>query len=503
MLANALFWMVTIPLAASPVNYLAGRLVTLRASSVPGRSSPAGWLALLALMDACIPWLTTARTVLASGPQSGAWGMVHFRVDGLGLVISGVSLVLGALVVVFSGPYLAGQEGEEKYYALLTAMVGAIIGLGFSSDLFNLWVWFEVMTVSSFFLVAFHRQQPTALEAAVKYLVQSAVGSALVLMGIALVFLETGVLNLDQIRATAEPSGLLAAAGALFVIGFGVKTALVPMHTWLPDAHSQAPSGISAMLSGVVIEAGLVALLRSLGPLSGTYSAWPTLLMGFAAVNMLVGNLMALRQTQVKRLLAYSSLSHVGYMLLGIGIAAGFQNPQAAGGALFHLINHALMKGLAFLAAGTLLYVLRSGHGSHHPLLIEDLSGAARRYPWTALALSIAVLGLGGLPPLAGFMSKWQIFAAGFQTQDGLVQALVIFGALNSVLSLGYYAPLVNILYRRTPSTLASGGLKAPLSMQLPVILLAVLVIVLGIWPRLVDGLVASGGSAVLTLFGF
>jgi len=503
MLANALFWMITIPLAASPVSYLAGRLTTLRAASIPGRASPARWLALLTLLAAWIPYITAVRMVLASGSQTIVWGTVHFRVDGLGLVLSGVSLALGALVVAFSGPYLAGMEGEDKFYGLLTAMIGAMLGLGFSNDLFNLWVWFEVMTVSSFLLVAFHWQQPAALEAGVKYLVQSAVGSALVLMGIALVFLETGVLNLDQIRATAQPSSLLAAAGALFVIGFGVKAALVPMHTWLPDAHSQAPSGISAMLSGVVIEAGLVAMLRALGPLAGTHSGWPHLLMSFGAVNMLVGNLMALRQTQVKRLLAYSSLSHVGYMLLGIGIAVGFQSAQAAGGALFHVVNHALMKGLAFLAAGTLLYVLRSGHGSHHPLMTEDLSGASRRYPWIALALSIAVLGLGGLPPLAGFMSKWQIFAAGFQTQDGLVQALVIFGALNSVLSLGYYAPLVNILYRREAAPLVGGGLRAPLSMQLPVMLLAVLVIAIGIWPPLVNGLVVSGSRAVLALFGF
>jgi proton-translocating NADH-quinone oxidoreductase chain N len=502
MLTNPLFWMVTIPLAASPVNYLVGRLAALNRSTHTTTPSPARWLALLALLAAWVPYASSVQAVLAAGPQDISWGMVHFRIDGLGLVIAGISLALGALVVVFSGPYLAGEEGEEKYYSLLTAMIGAILGLGFSADLFNLWIWFEVMAISSFFLVAFYRHLPAVLEAGVKYLVQSAVGSALVLMGIALVFLETGVLNLEQIRATAQPSGLLTAAGALFLIGFGVKAALVPMHTWLPDAHSQAPSGISALLSGVVIEAGLVALLRALGPLSGVTHLWPALLIGFAAVNMVVGNLMALRQTQVKRLLAFSSLSHIGYMLLGFGVAAGFQNPQAAGGALFHLINHALMKGLAFLAAGTLLYALRSGHGDHHPLMAEDLSGAANRYPWAALGLSLALFGLAGLPPLAGFMSKWQIFTAGFQTQVGWVQALVIFGALNSVLSLGYYAPLVNTLYRRKPGRLVTRGLKVPIAMQLPVFLLAASVIILGIWPGLISNLIETGGRAVLALFG-
>ena len=144
----------------------------------------------------------------------------------------------------------------------------------------------------------------------------------LVLLGIALVFASTGTLDLDEIRMAAQPSTMLLAAGALFIIGFGVKSALVPLHTWLPDAHSQAPSGISAMLSGVVIEAGLVAMLRALGALHLVTVSWGAAAAGFGAINMLVGNLMALRQTQVKRLLAFSSLSHMGYMLLGFGAGA-------------------------------------------------------------------------------------------------------------------------------------------------------------------------------------
>ena len=142
--------------------------------------------------------------------------------------------------------------------------------------------------------------------------------------------------------------------------------------------------------------------------------------MGFGALNMIYGNLMALRQTQVKRLLAYSSLSHVGYILLGLGIAFYSHQGGGAQGAFFHIFNHGIMKGLAFLSAGALLYALKLTLGSHDPLVIADLAGAASRYPLPALALSVAVLGLGGLPPLAGFMSKWQIFAAGFIDQGYL-----------------------------------------------------------------------------------
>jgi formate hydrogenlyase subunit 3/multisubunit Na+/H+ antiporter MnhD subunit len=209
---------------------------------------------------------------------------------------------------------MAADENQEKFYAMLTLLVGVMIGLGCATDLFNLGVWFEAMAISSYLLVAFYRNISTSLEAGVKYLVQSAVGSVFVLLGIALVLARTGTLDLAEIRAAAELSPLFLAAGGLFIIGSGVKIALVPMHTWLPDAHSQAPSGISAMLSGVVIEAGLIALLRVLAGLGGLAISWGVVLMLFGALNMTVGNLMALRQKQVKRLLAYSSLSHVGYM---------------------------------------------------------------------------------------------------------------------------------------------------------------------------------------------
>jgi formate hydrogenlyase subunit 3/multisubunit Na+/H+ antiporter MnhD subunit len=286
----------------------------------------------------------------------------------------------------------------------------------------------------------------------------------------------------------------------LFCIGFGVKIAMVPMHTWLPDAHSQAPSGISALLSGVVIETGLVALLRALSVVAGLSGSWGPILLVFGAVNMLVGNLLALRQTQVKRLLAFSSLSHVGYMLLGLGTAIAFGQLDGAQGGLFHLLTHTLMKGLAFLAAGCLLFALRLSRGNPEPLTSEDLAGAARRYPLASLGLAVGVLGLGGLPPLAGFMSKWQIFAAGFRTGSPLLIALVVFALANSLLSLGYYAPIVNIMYRREPSALVTAGARVPPAMAIPVVILILGVLVLGLWPALADGLTAPAGRAVLDM---
>jgi proton-translocating NADH-quinone oxidoreductase chain N len=485
--------MIVLPLLGAPLIYLTGRLYNARVSRLIG------------LIVLALTWVAVGLAALQynqSGATHFALGAATLRLDGLSLLLSALALILGSFVCIYSGAYMAGETGAEKYYALLSALVGAMIGLACAGDLFNLWVWFETMAVSTYLLVAFYREQPASLEAGVKYLVQSATGSVLVLLGIALVLAQTGTLDLNALRTAAAPSPTLLAAAALFTIGFGVKIALVPLHTWLPDAHAQAPSGISAMLSGVVIEAGLVALLRIVAALAGVMLSWGLLFMILGALNMLAGNLLALRQTQVKRLLAYSSISHVGYMLLGLGI--GLYSGQSAGiqGGMFHLLNHGLMKGLAFLAAGALLYALHVASGSHDPLTVKDLSGASRRYPLVAVALSLAVLGLGGLPPLAGFMSKWQIFVAGFATHDLVLDAFVIFAALNSVLSLAYYVPLVNALYRQTPSAAVEHGQPLPMTMHIPLVLLALAVIAIGIWPTVVNWLTESAGAALMTAFG-
>jgi proton-translocating NADH-quinone oxidoreductase chain N len=525
-------WMIAILLLAAPLVYLIGRVAYLRGSSRLRSLPPI--LSALALLAAWVPFFLQARQFNLSGVTTIMIGDIPLAFDGLSLLLSAVVLGLGTLATIFSGPYLHGEPGEEKYYAMLLTMCGVMLGLGCAADLFNLWVWFEAMAVSSYLLVVFYRDQPASLEAGVKYVVQSASGSVLVLIGIALVLMQTGTLHLSEIQAFSAHLGserlILLAAGAFFVIGFGVKSALVPMHTWLPDAHTQAPSGISAMLSGVVIEAGLVAMLRSLGALSsgagslGSSAAgipaagipaatWGGLLIAVGAVNMLVGNLMALRQKQVKRLLAYSSLSQVGYMVFGLGIALYAGQAAGAQGGLFHLLNHGLMKGLAFLAAGALMYAIGlpaaihlSGaapdSSQHAPLTIADLEGTAQRFPLIALALSLAVLGLGGLPPLAGFMSKWQIFVAGFSAQNLLIAFLAVFAALNSVLSLAYYAPLVNAMYRKRISPAVQGAGAIPAQMNLTLILLGLLVIVLGVWPALAQWITAPAGAAVMAAFG-
>ena len=497
--------MILIPLVASPLVYLSGRLGT-HETTLHRRSYLVRGLALLAILLAWIPFVISMQTFLAGETQEFNIEAIWLRVDGISLLAAAMILTLGTLVILFSGPYMAGEVGEEKYYAMLLAMIGLMIGLACSGDLFNLWIWFEGMAISSYLLVAFYREQAASLEAGMKYLVQSATGSVMVLMGIALVLANAGTLDMPGIREAVSGSDVnrlaLLGAGALFIIGFGVKVAIVPLHTWLPDAHSQAPSGISAMLSGVVIEVGLIAMLRALSVLPGFSLSWGILFMAFGALNMLYGNLLALRQTVVKRMLAYSSLSHIGYILLGLGIALYSGMELGAQGAFFHLFNHMLMKGLAFLSVGALIYGLFLQNDSHASLKITDLAGTAQKYPMVALALSIAVLGLGGLPPLAGFMSKWQIFVAGFQTQNTWIITLMVFMALNSVLSLAYYAPLVNMMYRKSPSAQVLVGKRLSLAIALPLVIMMLAVIILGFAPQLLDWVTIPAAQNLITMFG-
>lgn len=492
--------LIGLPLVAAPIVYLLGRLA-VRKDQTWGLTFARLFTIVILLLEAVALFFTT-RTALTQGSVTIEIGNIPLMFDGVGLLLAMVVVVLGLFVAIFSTKYMEGENGEEKFYALLLVTIGSIVGLAATFDLFNLWVWFEVMAVSTYFLVAFYNNQAASLEAGVKYLVQSAVGSTLVLFGIALIYSQVGSVSMQMIfQALTNNLPLVGLGGLLMVVGFGVKAALVPLHTWLPDAHSQAPSGISAMLSGVVIEAGLVAMLRMISILGRTQLPWGAILLGFGCLNILVGNLMALRQTQVKRLLAYSSLSQVGYMLLGFGFSLSFKLIEGAQGGFFHLITHSLMKGLAFLAAGALLYAFYISRKEHSPLTLDDLNGASSKYPLTAFVFSAAVLGLGGLPPFAGFMSKWQILVAGVATKDVLMMVIVVFAALNSILSLGYYAPIVNRLYRRQPSTAVQNGNPISWQMTLPMVLMVVIIVVLGVWPQVIEFVTGNAAYSLMSVF--
>lgn len=480
----AFVWLIAFPIVAAPLGYGLGRASQKFGLPMRGQG--------VALVTMALVWIAFFNAVPNTTYTLGA---VALRYDDLSRLFAALTLTLGTLALIFSGPDVRGQPSAENYSALLLLLLGLLLGLACATDVFNLWVWFEALTVASYFLVTFDHAHPAALEAGFKYLAQSAVGSSLILLGVAFYLAQTGMLALTTPIASAAPG--MGLAGVFFIAGFGVKAALVPLHTWLPDAHSQAPSGISALLSGVVIEAGLLAMLRALLPLTAFYPQWGQVLLMAGALNVLAGNLLALRQTEVKRLLAYSSVSHVGYMLLGVGLTFSIGTPLGAQGAALHFFTHGLLKGLAFFATGALVYGVSLGHRQHHPLTVDDLAGAAHPYPLAALALSLAVLGLSGLPPLAVFASKWQIFTAGFAAQSPALTALMMFAALNSVLSLAYYAPLVNRLYRQTPAPAVMNGLSLSRAFSFPLVLLVGASVLIGVWPGAVTWLTEPAGRVL------
>lgn len=505
---SLILWLVL----SAPFVYIIGRIDVLTG----GRRRLARWLSLVCI---AVGWVFFGRALAAffeSGTvdqvATATWtlGAVTMRFDGLSVLLASVVMVLMTVVLLYSGPYIGQGEGAEKHFALLLLLCGVMIGLGSAGDLFNLWLWFEAMAITSYPLVVFYTHDRASLEAGIKYLVQSSAGSVFILLGIALVLMTTGTIDVLEVRAALPDaqSGvpLWVTAGVLFVVGFGVKIALVPLHTWLPDAHAQAPSGVSAILSAVVIEAGLIALLRALSALAGAAVTWGSILIGLGLFNILLGNLLALRQQQVKRLLAFSSIAHVGYMILGLGVALYVGTEAGAQAGFFHLLSHGLMKGLAFLAVGALLFALQhqvgtSSSETHQALVIDDLSGAARRYPLIALALSLALMGLGGLPPLVGFMSKWQILVAGAQTRDVAILVVLIVAALNGVLSLGYYAPLINRLYRHEAAAVVAAGRSVPAAMTIPIVVLAVAIVVLGLLPMLAGWVTIPAAADLLSAF--
>lgn len=486
------------------MNGITGLLVLLATGSLLVYVSPQLWtprasryLTMICMIAAWILWGIT----VSSGATDWQIGQIAYVADGVTFAAGTLVLLLGTFVVIYADHEASTNDRADIYYTLLLALVAFMIAVTHAADLFNLWLWFECMAVAAYVLVAFHNQERDALEATMKYFVQSVAGSTLILAGIALLLAETGSVSLAVIRDEASTTTPYLMAGALFVVGFGMKAALVPLHTWLPDAHSQAPASISAMLSGVVIATGLIALLRAIAPLNDA-NGFGLLLMGIAALNIVIGNLLALRQTQVKRLLAYSSVAHMGYIVLAIGIGLYAGQQTAIEGGLFHIISHGLMKGLAFLASGALLYNLYRVHDRHGTLTIDDLSGAARRYPMASMALAVALFGLGGLPPMVGFMSKWQIFAGGIAAHDTAITILLVIAGLGSIVSLAYYVPVVNSLYRQQMSPVVEqGGASGPI-VNRTIGVLAFVIVITGLLPGLLDWLVQTAGTALAASFG-
>ncbi len=396
-----------------------------------------------------------------------------FRIDMLSVFMAAVYMMLGFFVTVYSVKYMQRDTGVSLYYTLLLAMIGGMIGVVFAGDLFTLFVFWELMCITSYVLVAFRKENWEPIEAGLKYLIMSSAGSATVLFGMSLIYGMTGTLNFEGLASTLggiESNGWLYMASLLILIGFGVKAAIVPLHTWLPDAHSAAPSPISAMLSGVVIETGVYALCRTF--FTAFFSIqiqWFTVLASLSVITMTLGNLTALLQRDLKRLLAYSSIGHVGYMLVGLSVGTQL----GLTGATLHIFNHALMKGTAFLCAGAIIYRLGTRQ-------LDEIAGVGRKMPITSVAFAISLFALTGMPPLNGFVSELTLFSSTVQANVAWLGIAIV---LNSALSAGYYLRVIHVLIQSSNSEKLGKVKEAPVMMLAPICIMSALIILFGVWP--------------------
>lgn len=337
----------------------------------------------------------------------GAWPTpigIDLRLDPLASLMLIAVNVVGLAAGIYSIDYMRRYTDKHRYYCLFLLLVAGMNGVILAGDLFNLYVLMEVAAVASYALVAFGCEHEE-LEASFKYSVLGTLASSFILIAVALVYGVTGTLNMAHIAGRVSESGMgpsLLFAMALFLCGFGLKAALVPFHAWLPDAHPSAPAPVSAMLSGVLIKAiGIYVLARLVYNVFGASEGVLEVLRWSGAISMVAGGLLATGQWDMKRLFAYSSISQVGYIVLGLGLGT----PLAAVGALYHLVNHSIFKSLLFLNAGTVEYTTGSRD-------LRQLGGLNRLIPVTGATSLVASMSIAGIPPFNGFWSKLIIIVA-------------------------------------------------------------------------------------------
>jgi multicomponent Na+:H+ antiporter subunit D len=432
---------------------------------------------------ATLACLVMAVVLLGTGPIHvfvGGWGPqrtlgIEMVADGLAKLML-VTINMVALVsAVFATAYMRRFTKVWLFYALFVLMTGAMNGVVLAGDLFNLFVFLEVAAISSYALVAFGCEAEE-LEAAFKYAVLGTVGSAFVLMGVTVLYSLTGQLNMAKVAellptvGLAGPAVLLGASG--LIVGLALKAAMVPFHAWLPDAHPSAPAPISAMLSGVLIKAsGIYALARVVFNVLGAGSQYATILIVLGAVSMIVGVLLAVGQWDFKRLLAYHSISQMGYVLMALGVGA-----QVAGsggdrtiaglcifGGLYHLFNHAAFKSLLFLSSGS----IEQQTGSR---LLKELGGLVRRMPVTTFGCRIGALSIAGVPPFNGFFSKLIIIVSVALAGHPGLAAL---GALVALLTLLSFVKVQRYALEGETGTMTASAREAPVAMGAAMLVLA------------------------------
>lgn len=371
----------------------------------------------------------------------GGWGPrvgIVLAVDGFGLLFALLAATGIWMVTWYSLEYV--DRRQYRYFVLLFIVQAGITGMLLTGDLFNLYVFFELASLAGFPLIAFAKGRG-AVEAAFRYMLYSTVASAFVLLAVGLTYGATGTLNMRQAAdalASADASVRSAVLG-LLLVGFAIKVALVPFHAWLPEAHGNAPTPVSALLSGVLLKAAVYAMVRLLllfGP-DVALARLESILLHLGAISVIVGHAIALGQTNLKKMLAYSSIAHIGIVVMGVGLGT----VSGLIGALFHAINHMFMKSAAFFAAGQL--------ATDREFDMAGMRGAGWQAPFAATVLIVSALSLIGIPPLAGFIGKWEVTLDALRNRHFLHSAVIPAGTLVSGV---YYGRMVRILFSEPAS---------------------------------------------------
>lgn len=388
-------------------------------------------------------------------------------------------LIVSIMVTASSWDYMKGRANPAAYYSLILLSTIGMVIIGYSTDLLMLLVAWELMSLPTYALAAFSKRDPISNEAAIKYFMFGALSTAILVFAIGLVYGVTGTTNIGaaiqamtNLQVDVIPIGILAIA--LFIAGFGFKMGLVPFHMWLPDAYEGSPTTIGALLAAGTKKAGFAAGLRVV--VLGIFALntdWTMTLAILAVFTMTLGNFGALIQKSVPRILAYSSIAQAGYILMGIALAP--YSEQALSGSLFHILNHAVMKSAGFIAAAAVVVGLAS-YG------LESYKGLGRRMPITAIALTISLLALAGVPPLNGFWSKLVLFGAAIDSGPIVAWGpyLAIAAVLNSALSLGYYAWIIRKMYMEDATDMSK--IKEPTAIVAVLIFAIIFMVGFGIW---------------------
>lgn len=476
--------------AAIPLG--AAFLISLLSKRIKGFGD---WLSVLAALSLLSLSLYSLSPVGRTGTlvyEVGGWVPplgICLVLDGLAAFMLVTVNLVALLVIIYSIGYLEKYTGKWKFQALFMLMLAGMNGVIVTGDLFNLYVFLEIAAISSYSLVAFGTGGEE-LEASFKYMVMGTVASMFTLLGIALLYSFTSTLNMadmSSVLAGKQPAGIVTFVGVLFIMGFGLKAALVPFHAWLPDAHPSAPAPISAMLSGVLIKVlGIYALFRVFFNVLGASAEILQILMILGTVSMIGGAYLAIGQDDIKRMLAYSSVSQAGYIVFALALGT----PLGVLGGLFHLFNHAVFKALLFLNSGSVEYSLGTRD-------MRRMGGLNRKLPVTGYTSLIGSLSVAGVPPFGGFWSKLIIVMAAVQAGHFFYALIAV---LVSVITIAYYLRLQKLTFFGALRREWEQVREAPFSMKLAMVVLSVLCLVGGLLliPALSSSFLKPAGEALL-----